>query len=76
MAKSDCSTFGVADTLIGSPLRWAPLPRAAVKVSFNLGALTTPAITLPWCSMPMETAKKGLVWAKFVVPSMGSMIQR
>ena len=64
------------DTWIGSPSAHAPSPLRAQKSSPVAGLWTTPVVTCPSSSRAMSTAQIGMCRTKFLVPSMGSMIQR
>eukprot|EP01139_Manchomonas_bermudensis_P026949 Amastigsp_a854331_5.p3 type:complete len:188 gc:universal Amastigsp_a854331_5:317-880(+) len=57
------------------PLRNAPSPAIATKNCECSGATTTPSSGARFRSSPIETATSACPWTKFVVPSIGSMIQ-
>jgi hypothetical protein len=60
---------------IGLSLRNAPCPRAPWKVQPTAGADTTPTTGVPSANRPIDLAKMGKPWAKFVVPSSGYTCQ-
>ncbi len=58
------------------PFRNAPLPLVAQKRSPKTGFSTTPNRVSPSAAKAMDVQKHGRLWAKLVVPSNGSIIQR
>ena len=52
----------------------APLPFSAQNVSCRTGLWTTPMSGLPFLYNAIDTAKSGILRAKFLVPSIGSTI--
>ena len=66
-------TVAASDTVNRLPFMNEPMPRAPLNISSRMGhrrRRTDPAVS----SNPIETQKNGYWWAKFVVPSSGSMI--
>ena len=61
-------------TVIFLSFNVAPNPFSAKKNSFMIGLYTAPSIISPLCSRPMLTQQIGIPFAKFTVPSIGSMI--
>jgi len=52
----------------------APLPFSAQNVSCSTGLWTTPMSGFPFLYNAIDTAKSGILRAKFLVPSIGSTI--
>jgi len=74
VARRDLSSWEVLETRMRFSLRYAPSPSLAQNVSPRPGISTTPIIGFPFLTMAMEIPKIGTPWAKFVVPSIGSII--
>ena len=57
------------------PFRRAGSPSRAENISSRTGSYTTPTRNRPFTRRATETAKNGMLWAKFRLPQMGSTIQ-